>query len=67
MRYDSQERLEALMAFCESIDIRIANPHTYFLDDDSRWYGDAFLSAKREWDPGMLLNPGHLRCLEKPM
>lgn len=67
VRYDSQERLEALMAFCESIDIRIANPHTYFLDDDSRWYGDAFLSAKREWDPGMLLNPGHLRCLEKPM
>lgn len=64
VRFANDRRLHEIMAFCESIGIRIANPHTYFLDDDSRWYGDAFLAAKREWDPGQLLNPGHLRALE---
>lgn len=64
VRFSSAERLAALIAFCESIGIRVANPHTYFLDDDSRWYGDAFLAAKAQWDPLQLLNPGHLRALE---
>lgn len=65
VRFRDEARLRALMAYCESIDIRIANPHTYYLDDDSRWYGDAFLAAKRAWDPDQLLNPGHLRALER--
>jgi FAD/FMN-containing dehydrogenase len=64
VRFSSAERLAALIAFSESIGVRIANPHTYYLDDDSRWYGDAFLAAKQQWDPWQLLNPGHLRALE---
>jgi len=63
VRYRDRDRLAEIIDYCESIDVRVANPHTYFLDDDSRWYGEAFLAAKREWDPGMLLNPGHLRAL----
>ena len=65
VRYRDAARLKEIIAFCESIGVRVANPHTYYLDDDSRWYGDAFLAAKRNWDPGMLLNPGHLRTLER--
>ncbi len=63
VRYRDRQRLTEIIEFCESIGVRVANPHTYFLDDDSRWYGDAFLAAKRDWDPAMLLNPGHLRAL----
>ena len=60
--FKSPERLAELIAYCESDGIRVSNPHTYFLDDDTRWYGDAYLDAKRRWDPAGLLNPGHLRA-----
>lgn len=62
VRYRSAERLQEIMAFSEAIGIRISNPHTYFLDDDRRWYGEAFLRAKARWDPLGLLNPGHLHA-----
>ncbi len=62
--FKSPERLAELIAYCESDAIRVSNPHTYFLDDDTRWYGDAFLTAKKRWDPAGLLNPGHLRAMD---
>jgi hypothetical protein len=65
VRYQSKERLWEIMEFCESIGVRVANPHTYFLDDDTRWYGDEFLAAKARWDPHQLLNPGHLHVLAR--
>ena len=64
LRFESEARLNDLMAYCEADDILIANPHTYYLDDDSRWYGEAFLRCKQDWDPHNLLNPGHLHALE---
>lgn len=63
--YRSKDQLWEIIEYCESKGIRISNPHTHFLDDDNRWYGDNFLSAKQRWDPAQLLNPGHLKSLEK--
>lgn len=62
VRLRSEKRLNELIAHCEADDIRVANPHTCYLDDDTRWYGDCFLQAKQRWDPSGLLNPGHLRA-----
>ncbi|MEM6707591.1 MAG: FAD-binding oxidoreductase [Pseudomonadota bacterium] len=64
VRFSTKERLWALIDYCEANDIRVSNPHTYFLDDDTRWYGEGMLEAKRRWDPHGLLNPGHLHALE---
>ncbi len=64
VRYQGKEQLWELIAWCEDNGIRIANPHTHFLDDDSRWYGANMLAAKKRWDPYQLLNPGHLHALE---
>jgi FAD/FMN-containing dehydrogenase len=44
--------------------MRIADPHSYFLDNDVRWNGQPILDAKRDWDPHGLLNPGKLKVLE---
>jgi FAD/FMN-containing dehydrogenase len=64
VRFHSKEQLWELMDYCESIGIEIANPHSTYLDDDSRWSGQPILDAKARWDPYNLLNPGHLRVLE---
>ena len=64
--FKTPERLDELIAYCESDGIRVSNPHTYFLNDDTRWYGGAYLEAKRRWDPAGLLNPGHLRGYRRP-
>jgi hypothetical protein len=65
VRFRSQEQLWELIEFCESIGIWVANPHTHYLDEDVRWNGQPILDAKARWDPHGLLNPGHLRILEK--
>lgn len=64
VKYTNEERLNEIIQWCEDNEISISNPHTYYLDDDTRWYGDAFLKAKQQWDPHNLLNPGHLHALE---
>ena len=64
MRFESKERLWALIEWCEDNDIRVANPHTHYLDEDTRWYGEEHLRRRAEWDPHGLLNPGHLLALE---
>eukprot|EP00903_Cladosiphon_okamuranus_P004422 g4420.t1 len=64
VNYQGKDQLWEIIAYCEANEIRIANPHTHYLDEDSRWYGDNFLAAKQRWDPKQLLNPGHLRALE---
>jgi FAD/FMN-containing dehydrogenase len=65
VRFRSKEQLWELIEFCESIGIWVANPHTHYLDEDVRWNGQPILDAKARWDPHGLLNPGHLRILEK--
>lgn len=64
VRFESKEQLWELIAFCESIGVVIANPHTHYLDEDVRWNGQPILDAKERWDPHALLNPGHLRSRE---
>ena len=64
VRYRGKEALYELIDYCESIDIRVSNPHTHFLDADIRWYQDYLVDAKKRWDPMSLLNPGHLKRLE---
>ena len=65
LQFSTEDRLKELINYCEDNDIRVANPHTHYLDDDTRWYGDAFLKCKAEWDPYRLLNPGHLHAHER--
>ncbi|MEZ4861884.1 MAG: FAD-binding oxidoreductase [Caldilineaceae bacterium] len=65
VRHHSKAQLWELIAYCEEIGMRIANPHTHYLDEDSRWNGQPILDAKAAWDPHNLLNPGHLRAQEK--
>ncbi len=65
VRFHSKEQIWELIDFCESIGIEIANPHTHKLDEDIRWNGQPILDAKARWDPHGLLNPGHLRALER--
>ena len=64
VRFKDKDDLWSIIEYCEQNGIQIANPHTHFLNDDSRWYADNFLAAKDRWDPNHLLNPGHLRTLE---
>ncbi len=64
VRFQDRDQLWEIIEYCESIGMRIANPHTHYLDEDSRWYNPAFLAAKQAWDPQNLLNPGHLLSLE---
>ena len=64
VRFSSKDRLWELIDWCENNGIRVANPHTHFLDEDTRWYGDEHLARKLEWDPYALLNPGHLLVME---
>lgn len=61
VRYRSPAQLAEITAFCESIGMILADPHTRFLDEDARWNGTPILEAKRRWDPHGLLNPGKLR------
>jgi hypothetical protein len=61
VRYESKEQLWEMIAWCESIGMWIANPHTHRLDEDVRWNGQPILDAKKRWDPRALLNPGHLK------
>ncbi len=63
VRYQGREQLWQLIDWCEAHGIRVANPHTHYLDDDIRWFNAGMLDAKRRWDPHQLLNPGHLRAL----
>ena len=65
--YKGREDLTAIIDYCESIGIRVSNPHTYFLDDDIRWYNPGIVHARKRWDPNGLLNPGHLRDLDPPL
>jgi hypothetical protein len=64
VRYESNEQLYDIIRFSEEVGMRIADPHSYFLDNDVRWNGQPILDAKRNWDPHGLLNPGKLKVLE---
>jgi len=63
VRYTTPERLNAIIAWCEANGIYVANPHTWTLEDGTRYKTvpvdqHAF---KAEVDPYGLLNPGKMR------
>ena len=64
IRFTTSERLFEIQAFFEEIGAPIADPHTYYLDGDSRWSGDVVLEGIKRFNPKGLLNPGKLRVLE---
>jgi FAD/FMN-containing dehydrogenase len=64
VRYSSDARLFEIQSFFESVGVQIADPHTYYLDGDSRWSGEAVLNGIKRYNPLGLLNPGKLRVLE---
>lgn len=62
VRYTSDARLQEMIDFCGNIGVSVANPHVNHLEGSGRWRpGDAKLSAKQEFDPRGLLNPGKMR------
>ncbi|GEM87200.1 FAD-binding oxidoreductase [Meiothermus granaticius] len=56
----TQEGIYAAIAQREALGIQVADPHTYYLDADPRWGGQAVLAARAKYDPDRLLNPGKL-------
>jgi hypothetical protein len=64
VRFTTKQRLFEIQAFFEHIGVQVADPHTYYLDDDSRWSGEAVLNGVARFNPKGLLNPGKLRVLE---
>ena len=64
VRYTTKERLYEMIHYCEEIGIQIADPHVYYLDEDSRWNGEAVIKAVARFNPLGLLNPGKIKQLE---
>jgi FAD/FMN-containing dehydrogenase len=64
INFQNKQQLWQIIEFCNSIGVRISNPHSHYLDDDVRWFNDEFSGAKQQWDPHQLLNPGHFKALE---
>jgi FAD/FMN-containing dehydrogenase len=64
IRFSTPERLFEIQAFLEQIGVQVADPHTHYLDGDSRWSGDVVLEGVKRFNPKGLLNPGKLRVLE---
>ncbi|QED47043.1 FAD-binding oxidoreductase [Cytobacillus dafuensis] len=64
VRFSSKKRLDEMIEFCESIGVKIFNPHTPLLEEGG-WeeHIDSVLKIKRENDPYSLLNPGKIGVL----
>jgi len=60
LRFVSPERLEEMQTFLDAIGAPVRRPHSCQLDLSRNKYVGPILSAKREWDPRGLLNPGKL-------
>ncbi len=63
IRFSTKERLFEIQAFFEAIGVQVADPHTFYLDEDSRWSGEAVLNGVAQFNPKGLLNPGKLKVL----
>jgi FAD/FMN-containing dehydrogenase len=64
IRFTTKERLFEIQAFFEAIGVQVADPHTFYLDEDSRWSGEAVLNGIARFNPKGLLNPGKLKVLK---
>jgi FAD/FMN-containing dehydrogenase len=63
VRFSTEARLEEIIGYHEARGVRIANPHTYILEDGGRKViNHEQLEFKRMVDPHGLLNPGKMRA-----
>lgn len=61
IRYAGQEQIERLSQAFEDLGVKIANPHTYFLQNGGMHKIDqAQIAFKRSADPHGLMNPGKI-------
>lgn len=61
VRFTTEERLNLLMEFCETVGVRVANPHTWKLEFGGRCSDPSLLfQLKQRNDPMGLLNPHKL-------
>jgi hypothetical protein len=61
IRYTTDERVNEMIAFCESIGVGVSNPHTYLVNAGRPIpLTDKKYELKRQYDPKSLLNPGKL-------
>ncbi|TDG00540.1 FAD-binding oxidoreductase [Paenibacillus piri] len=58
--YKSEERLYEIIHYCESIGVKIFDPHTWVLDNGGRGEVGSMERRKRVNDPQGLLNPGKI-------
>lgn len=66
VRFTTAERLNAMIDFCRSIGVFVANPHVNSLEDGGRFRPDNIqLQAKQKYDPRGLLNPGKMVSFQK--
>jgi FAD/FMN-containing dehydrogenase len=67
VRFQSEERLEEIMAIHEDMGAPIFNPHRYTLEEGGMKQTDEVqLGFKKEADPKGLLNPGKMIAWEDP-
>ena len=60
--YKDPGRLQEIIDYCDEIGVRIANPHTYFLEEGGRHPNLKDKQAmKANFDPKGLLNPGKMK------
>jgi FAD/FMN-containing dehydrogenase len=60
--FKSVERLNEILAYCQEINVFIANPHTFYLEEGGRHPNIAEKRAlKASLDPAGLLNPGKMK------
>lgn len=64
VQFSSLERMQEIQDYFESVGIQVSDPHTYYLDGDTRWAGQVVLEGVRRYNPHELLNPGKIRALQ---
>ena len=67
VRFTSAERLYRIIAWLEAAGCRVADPHTFILEDGGmKTVDEAQLAFKKQNDPLGLLNPGKMKAWSQP-
>jgi FAD/FMN-containing dehydrogenase len=67
VRFTTPERLNAMIDFCRSIGVSVANPHSNNVEGGGRYRADNIqLQTKQKYDPANLLNPGKMASFTDP-
>ena len=65
VRYSTEARLNEMIAFCRSVGVSVANPHSNNVEGGGRYRADNIqLLAKYRYDPLGLLNPGKMATFQ---